>query len=56
MFAGGAGFALIDVVRTIHSFVSVGTGAHVGSIDGTRIADGASVARIGSASVIKMTQ
>lgn len=56
VLARRTGLAFVDVFRTVDTFVAVRTRAHVGTIDGTCVTDGASVARIGSARIVQMAQ
>lgn len=49
-------FTLINIFRTVKTLVSRGTGASVGTIDGTRITDSVRVTRIWGASVVEMAE
>lgn len=56
VFARRAGLALVDILSAIDTFVSVRARTHVRAVDRTRVADGASVARIRGACIIQMAQ
>ena len=56
MLARRSGLTFINIFSTVDSFESFRAGAHVRAVDGTRVADGAGVARIGGAGVVQVAQ
>lgn len=49
-------FAFVYIFGAVDAFVAVRARAHVGTIDGTGVTNGAGVARIGRTSIIQMAQ
>lgn len=56
VLAGETLGALVHVLGAVDSLEAVGTGAEVGAVDGTRVADGSRVARVAGARVVQVTE